>query len=179
MKSIDVIKELSANQVILLAMKSNEYDKVVSDVIKQLSGKKVCYITLNKTFDFFKDLFEERKIDLGEIIFLDAISELIKETFGQTRGCYFTSPPDSLRALSKLVDKFVRHKFEYLIFDSLTSLLIYHEKAEVTKFVSELINKVKESKMKTIFYVLDVEEQEDLIRETGGFIEKISGLEKV
>ena len=177
MKLTNIKKQLSVNQVRLLVMKRGEYDKITSEVVKQLSGKSVCYITLNKTFDSLKEVFERRKIDLKDAVFLDAISQSIKETFKQARGCYFVSSPGSLKELSKIIDKFLRHNFEYLIFDSLTTLLVYQKERAATKFVSELIRKVRKSKTKAIFYVLNVEEQEGLIRRTKEYIEKAASEE--
>ena len=66
----------------------------------------------------------------------------------------------------------------HLIFDSLTNLLVYESKAPVAKFVSSLVNKIKESKTKAIFYALSVKEQESLIKESGMFVDKVIDLDR-
>ncbi|MFH1682590.1 MAG: hypothetical protein ABIA37_02220 [Candidatus Woesearchaeota archaeon] len=175
---MDIKKELSSNQTVLLLMPSTEYNENIVEVVKQLSGKSVCYVTLNKTFDSLKELFEKKKIDTKNIVFIDAISKTIKKVPSQTDRCYFCSSPGALTEISLAVSKFLKHNFEYLIFDSLTNLLIYQKKVPVAQFVSTLVNRIKDSKTKAVFYALSVQEQEELIQESGMFVDEVIDLRK-
>ena len=77
-----------------------------------------------------------------------------------------TLPPDPMDAPTELLplnSNIVT--IDYLIFDSLTNLLVYESKAPVAKFVASLVNKIKESKTKAVFYALSIKEQEALIKE--------------
>jgi len=170
---MDIKKELSSNQTVLLIMPSVEYNDVIVDTMKQLSGKSVCYITLNKTFDSLKETFKKNKVNTENLVFIDAITRTIKTSPEQTAGCYFCSSPGALTEISLTLTKIIRHGFEYLIFDSLTNLLIYQKRAPVAKFVSSLVNKIKESKTKAVFYALSMKEQEALIQETSMFVDKV------
>lgn len=173
---MDIKKELSANQTILLIMSSTDYNKEIVDVIKKLAGKNIAYVTLNKTFDSLVELFKKNKIKTENIVFVDAISKTIKNVPEQSEGVYYVSSPGSLTEMALVIDKFVRHNFDYLIFDSLTNLLVYESKAPVAKFVASLVNKIKQSKTRAIFYALSVKEQEALIKESGMFVDKVIDL---
>ena len=48
---MNVVKELSSNQTVLLIIDSAKYNDVIVDMAKKLSGQGVCYVTLNKTYD--------------------------------------------------------------------------------------------------------------------------------
>jgi len=174
---INISTELSENQTVLLIMPSADYNHNIVRVLKKLKGN-VCYVTLNKTFESLTDLFKKNKINTENIVFIDAISKTIKQTPNQTDGCYFVSSPGSLTELSIAIDKFLRHDFDYIIFDSLTNLLIYERKTPVEKFVSSLVNKIKQSRTKAIFYALSVKEQDELIQETGMFVDRVIYLSK-
>ena len=174
----DIYQELQKNQVVLLLVPSAEYNQTIVKNMKKLAGKNVCYITLNKTFDSLKELFNKNKIDTKDIVFIDAISSTIKKTPGQTEGAYFISSPGALTEIAISVDKFLRHNFDYIIFDSLTNLLIYEKKEPVAKFVSSIVNKIKASKTKAIFYALSLKEQSDLIEQTSMFVDKVINIEK-
>ena len=115
---MDIAKELSSNQTVLLLMPSMEYNDIIVDTIKKLSKKSVCYVTLNKTFDSLKELFKKKKVNVDNITFIDTISMRIKEAPDQTKNCYFVSSPEALTELSLTILKFVKHNFEYLIFVS-------------------------------------------------------------
>jgi archaellum biogenesis ATPase FlaH len=175
---MDIKKELSDNQTILLIMSSTDYNDEIVSVMKKLNGKNIAYITLNKTFDSLKELFKKNKIKTENIVFVDAISKTIKSVTDQSEGVYYVSSPGALTELALVASKFIRHNFDYLIFDSLTNLLVYESKAPVAKFVSSLVNKIKESKTKAIFYALSVKEQEALIKESGMFVDKVIDLDK-
>lgn len=170
---MDIKKELSSSQTILLIMSSTDYNRQIINILKKLNGKNIAYVTLNKTYDSLIEMFKKNKIKTENIVFVDAISKTIKSTPEQSEGVYYVSSPGALTELSLAISKFIRHDFDYLIFDSLTNLLVYESKAPVGKFVSSLVNKIKESKTRAIFYALSVKEQEALIKESGMFVDKV------
>lgn len=170
---MDIKSELDANQTILLLMPDIEYNDVIVNVVNQLSAKRVIYVTLNKTHDSLKELFQKNKINVKNLVFIDGVSKTIKKTPDTGEGVYFCSSPGALTEISLAVNKFLKYNFDYLIFDSLTSLLVYQKKAPVSKFVSSLVNKIKKGQTKTIFYALNVKEQDTLIKESSMFVDKV------
>ena len=169
-------KELLSNQTILLVIPSLKYNDLIINTVKSLSKKSVCYVTLNKTYDSLKEVFQKSKVNVDNIVFIDAISKTFKKTPDQTDHCYFVSSPSALTELSLNISKILTHNFDYLIFDSLTNLLIYQSKAPVAMFVSNLVNKIKASNTKAIFYALSIKEQEALIKESSMFVDKVMDL---
>jgi hypothetical protein len=170
---MNIKKELSSNKTLLLIMPGIDYNKIIVDVIKNISGKNICYVTLNKTYNSLKELFEKNNIDTTNIVFVDAISKIIKDVPNQTKGCYFCSYPGALTEISLTISKFLKHKFEYLIFDSLTNLSIYQKKYPIAQFLSVLANKIRDSSTKAIFYALNVKSHDELIKETEMFVDKV------
>jgi KaiC/GvpD/RAD55 family RecA-like ATPase len=170
---MNVKKELASNKTVLLIMPGIEYNETILDVLRQLAGKSICYVTLNKTFDSLKELFEKNGINISNIVFIDAISKTIKSVPSQTKNCYFCSYPGALTEISLAISKFLRHNFEYLIFDSLTNLLIYQKKAPVAQFLSNLANKIRDSNTKAVFYALSVKEQDEIIKEAEMFVDDV------
>jgi len=175
---MDLSKELAKNQTILLLMPGTEYNHIIVDNMKKLKGKNVCYVTLNKTSDSLRELFKKSKIKLDNIVFVDAISKTIKNVPDQGEGVYYVSSPGAMTELALTIDKFLRHGFDYIIFDSLTNLMVYESKAPVSKFVASLVNKIKSGKTRAVFYALSVKEQNVLIQESGMFVDKVLDMDK-
>jgi len=175
---MDIKKELFSNQTVLLIMPGIDYNQIIVDILKQISGKNICYVTLNKTYNSLKELFEKNNINTKNIVFIDGISKTIKSVPNQTKGCYFCSYPGALTEISVAISKILSHNFEYLIFDSLTNLSIYQQKDPVAQFLSALANKIRESSTKAIFYALSVKEQDELIKETEMFVDKVIELKE-
>ncbi len=178
MNKMDIKKEFSSNKTLLLLVPGLEYNSLIVDVVRDLSDKDICYVTLNKTSDSLKDIFKKNKINAEKIVFIDGISKTIKKSPDQTEGCYFVSSPGALTELSLAINKFLKHKFDYVIFDSITNLEIYQKKAPVEKFLSSLINNIKETETKALFYALKTGEQDPLISKASMFVDKVIDLEK-
>jgi hypothetical protein len=173
---MDIKKELSSNQTILIIMPSEKYNDELTKIAKKLSSESVCYVTLNKTYDSLQELFKKKKINMENMFFIDAITKTIKKSPDQTEKCFYCSSPGALTEISLAISKFLKHNFNYLIFDSLTNLSIYQKKAPVSKFVSNLTNKIKQTKTQSVFYALSVKEEDTLIKESGMFVDKIINL---
>lgn len=170
---MEIIKELKDNQTLLLLMPSAKYNSISTDIIKKLAQGSVCYVTLNKTQDALEEAFKKKKIKIDNIIYVDAITRTIKNVPSQSNRVYFVSSPGALTELSLAITKFLNHNFKYLIFDSLTNMLVYEKKAPVAKFVHSLTTKIKGSQTKAIFYALNIEEQKSLIQECGMFVDRV------
>ncbi len=175
---MDILKELEKNQTVLLLMPSDKYNTLSVDIIQRMAKGSVCYITLNKTKDALEETFKKKKIKTENIIYVDAISKTIKSAPDQGNQVYYISSPGALTEMSLVISKFLGHNFNYLVFDSLTNMLVYEKKAPVAKFVQSLVNKVKSSKTKAVFYAMNIEEQKSLIQECGMFVDKVINLGK-
>ena len=172
MGSVDVKKELSKNQTILLLVPSIEYNHVIVDVAKELAGKKVCYVTLNKTHKSIEELFKESKVNVKNIIFIDGISKTLKKTPDQTDTCFYVSSPASLTEMSIVIRKLLGQNFDYLIFDSITTLGIYEKGDVIAKFMASIINKVKETKTKAVVYAVG-KKDDILVKQSSMFFDEV------
>lgn len=168
----DLIEEFSEHQSILLIVSSENYNKTIIDILKRVKDKSVCYVTLNKTVDSLKEILTKNKVNYNKIAFIDAITKTIKKAPDQSDKCYFVSSPGALTELSIAINSFLKQNFDYIILDSLTNLIIYEKKAPVAKFISSLNSKIKETKTKAVFLALELKEENDLISETGMFVDK-------
>ena len=169
---VDIKSELESNQTVLFAMSSDEYNEDIVDVAKSLSGN-VCYITTNKTFDSLKEGFTKGGVDVTNIVFIDAISKTMKKVPDQGEGVYYVSSPGALTELSLVIKKFLRHDFDYLVFDAVTNLLTYQDKNMCTKFIVDLVDKVKKSKTKAVFYAIESADNEDVVSKVGTIVDKV------
>lgn len=177
-RPFNIVKELSAKQIILLRMDGSDYAKNVNKFAKKLSGKKVCYITINQTYDSLKTSFAKSKIKSDNFVFIDAISSSIRKTGKQEGNCYYVSSPGALTELSIAISKFIKYDFDYLILDSITNLLIYRKAPEVEKFISSIVSRIHKTKTKAVLYALDLKEHSDLLSKCALFLDKSIKLEK-
>ncbi len=175
---MEIEKEFLQNQKIILVVSNGDYYKRVLENLKKLSGKSICYVTLNKTYNALREDFKKNNIDMKEIMIVDAISKTVKPTQKVEKNCFFVSSPGALTELAIAIKKFLAYEFEYLIFDSLNSLLIYRKTPIVKRWVSSIMGNIRESNTRAIFYTLNLDDQQDLIEEAKAFTDKVINLGK-
>jgi hypothetical protein len=158
---MDILNQFKTNKVVLLLMPSVDYISISTNVIRSLSNYKVGYITLNKTCESLQETFAKKRIKLKDAIYIDAISQTIKQPAKIDR-CHFVSSPRQLKSIGSAMVKLMNHKFDYIIFDSLTNLSVYKRKDTIAKFITVMANKAKESNTKLLFYGVG-SQQEDII----------------
>ncbi len=171
--AFDIIKEISRDQVVVLLIPSVTYGETTLSIPKSLKGKSVCYVTINKTAESLIESLKRKKISTKETFFVDAISSSIKKTPKVAGNIFYVSSPGALTELSLVIDKLLQHNFDYLIFDSLSNLLIYEKSGPVTKFVFSLVNKIRQTDTTAIFYALSTQSKDQLIQEAGMFVDKV------
>ena len=177
---MNLIYDLSQYRSTLLLIPSTEYNDIITLVSKQLSNdKKICYVTLNKTHNSLKNLFRNAgDINLENIIFIDAITCSISK-IADEGDCYFVSSPQALTELSITINECLQKKIDYVIFDSLTTVLIYHRGVEepVMRFITNITNLLEKYDCKGIFYALNVVEHKLFLNESSMVVDKIIQLD--
>jgi archaellum biogenesis ATPase FlaH len=89
------------------------------------------------------------------------------EPVENTQDCYFVSSPQALTELSIVASEFLAQNIDFVILDSLTTLLIYQKKVDpIVKFVTKMVNTSKKENSHMIFFVLDTPEHQLLIEES-------------
>jgi len=169
---LDIKKELAEHQTILLLVPGIDYNDIIIKVAQELSTKSVCYVTLNKTYNSLKELFSVNKDNMKNVFFIDAITKTIKSP-EKSEGIEYVNAPGELTELSLAITKQIKKKYDYIIFDSLTTMLVYSNQNTVAMFLSSLVNGIKESGTKAVFYALKVKSQEDVIQECSMFVDKV------
>ncbi|MCX8175279.1 MAG: hypothetical protein N3E51_03680 [Candidatus Micrarchaeota archaeon] len=173
---MDVQEELSRHQVLLVLMPNGNYDHIALAHLKKLSKKPTCFVTLNKTYESLRELLEKKKISQENIVFIDAISKTIKSMPNQTKSCYFITSPTSLTEMQIAILRLMKHGFEYVIFDSLSSILVYQKNAPIGKFVSALSNNARQNKNKLVFYMVKSSQHKALVDELKMFVDAVLAL---
>ncbi len=158
------IEKIFEKKTALLFIPGTEYNETIVSILKNIckGNNKVCYVTLNKTHKSLESLFDDFKINKRKFLFIDAISRTIKEHPDKAENCYLASSPGAFNEILGDLSKCLKSGANYLIFDSLTNLLVYKESENVNNFISEFVRKIKASKAKAVFFV-NINEQERLI----------------
>jgi len=166
-------------EVIVLLIPDEEYSKRILEITKELSkiSSKLCYVSLNIPFNTLERNFQAKEIDVSKFYFIDAISQTA-EIPRDRKNCEYISSPGALTELSLAISNVLEtQKFDYIIFDSLSTLLVYETPIIVTKFVHSLMAKVRVVGCKAIFTILKQDSSSMLLKDINMFADKILNVE--
>ncbi|MBU0470739.1 MAG: hypothetical protein KKA62_03870 [Nanoarchaeota archaeon] len=160
--------------VALAIVDANKYQKTNIKIIKELvnEGTPGVYVTLNLSYDTIKEIFKKEKINLNQVIFIDAVTKTLGGKTKKTKDCLFIGGPRNLSDISIAMDQAIMaipKKNKFLFFDSLSTLLLYNNVGVVAKFIHFLSGKMRVWKVKGIIISLRRKQDQDLIEELQGF----------
>lgn len=171
---IDVKKELDENNVILLVIPGKSYYPTLIDIVKQLNEEQGLYVTVNTPYSSLTKTFRKKGINCDKYFFIDAVSATSKSDTS-AKNCIFVSSPGTLTELSIAIDELIKNqKPKFIIFDSLSALLIYSKVKSVMQFTQNLSAKIKENNINALF---PITKDEALINTTSIFANKVIDLE--
>ena len=170
---INVKEEIKKNQITIIVIPSEKYLEITL-FLSRISAElgKTLYVNINKPYSSLVESLKENKIPIDKFYFIDAITKTVRP---EKNGCVeFVSGPTALTEMSLAIfGSIEREDFYCMLFDSLSTLLIYEDSLTVTKFVHNLISRFRSVKTKAVFTVLRAESSSELIKDLSMFADKI------
>lgn len=157
--------KLKEGKIILFVTNTKKYNKVNMEILKHYLNEKkhyCVYVTVNKPYATLKKSLENKEIDLEKIFFIDAVSPTEETRSG---NAVFLGSPKALTKISlvstKALEKMPKKK-RFLFIDSVTTLSLYNETGNVSKFMDFLIKKMREGGITASIISLKKEKSEDI-----------------
>ena len=151
---MDIAKELGANPVVISVLKKEYFNESVFEVMKKMSDKKICYVTLNKPAESIIKAFENRKIQTKNLFFIDAVSKSLGKK--DLKNANFLSSPAALAEINAVAETSINSGFfDVMLIDSLSTLKNYIQDDNALALTTQITNKLKKAGMKGIFLCLE------------------------
>ena len=169
-------EELPEKYVAMLVTKQGKYDLVIANLVKNFCKKNKggIIITINKSGRDLLKLFEKNKIDSSKLFIIDAVSKEQTPTTKAGNIAYLDSPKDltEIEATAiEFAEKLPKEK-RFLIFDSLSTLLIYNADRTVEKFVHSMAEKLRSLGFQAVFTIMD-ETKPEIMNVLSQFCDKV------
>jgi len=162
-------------QIIVLLIPDEEYSRRILKITKEIANvcDNLCYVSLNLPYAPLINNFKKEGIDISKFYVIDGITQTA-EIAKNRDGVEYVSSPGALTELSLAISHLLEtRKFEYIIFDSLSTLLVYEASPTVTKFVHSLMAKIRVVGCKAIFTCLKQDSSSVLLKDVNMFSDRI------
>lgn len=169
---------LSKKKSILVVLDEKQYEKELENIIKSLekTRSKICYVCLNKPYEDVLENLKKMGIKTEKFFFIDVLSShyFSKKS---TDKCIYVSAPSALDEIHESIRKMMKKSCCAVLFDTISTLLIYHRPDSIVRFTNNLFYKKERNKHKIIHILVYVghilkKEREELIEDLEMFVEK-------
>jgi hypothetical protein len=156
--------DLEGNPIILTRVDPAAYFPLRWELLKRFKNLGVALVSLNMPCYEISSHLKEKSIEIPKLFVVDGQSPemapaCLSPVFGQEVSINHTTyagAPGSLTGLSITMRKlFAKNRFDLVILDSLSTLLIYNEPHQTQRFVHALIEKLRSSNTAGIFITLE------------------------
>jgi archaellum biogenesis ATPase FlaH len=164
--------------VILLVTPAEKLVETNTELLKWYISKKkydAVYVTVNKPFSTLIERFQKDKIETSKIFIIDAISP----STTTTGNAIFIGSPKELTNISisttSAIGKLKTAKI--LVFDSISTLLVYNKFEVVKDFVHFISSKMRELKITFVMTCIKEMTDEKVIAELRAFVDEVIEIE--
>ena len=158
----------------LSVLSNDHYDNNLFKVLKKLKGRKVCFVTLNKSAEVLENSLKSIGISSKDVLFIDAVSKSLGKNVNR-ENVLFLSSPMALTELSLAINEVSKtKKFDSIFFDSLSTLSIYDIKERTAqRFIASIIDKTKDENQMGVFTCLENDFKSPLIQKSCMYMDKV------
>lgn len=180
---MNIIEEITQNKFLLVLLSEKQYMNQLYKIVKSVekSKKKICYVCLSKTYKDVLDNLKRENIDTKFFFFIDVLSSHYEKPTPK-RNCIFLDSPDLKSIKEAIANAVEKENCGVLLFDTISTLLIYEGSFSILRFTHSLMIEEKEERVKKVYIVLKKgvvpeEENEKLIKDLGMFADKTLDLD--
>lgn len=135
-------RKIGVGRTTIFLISNKIYHNELLNITKSAADKyaKIAYISLNKPAQRVVEIFIENNIDTKKFLFIDAVTEK-NEANSSNQGIVHINPPKNFEKFNAELNEIIGNldNLKFLIFDSLSTLLIYQDEITVIKFAHNLM----------------------------------------
>ncbi|MDO8634531.1 MAG: ATPase domain-containing protein [archaeon] len=169
------------SKIMLLTIHGEDYTKNIHYLAEYMGGKypRVLYVSLNELYSNLFVSLREAKVDVKKFYFIDAITSTAETNVQKKDNCVFVVSPNALVELSLAISSAIEEqKPRAVLFDSISTLLIYENPKTVVKFVHSLIGKIRAASIDAFFTALEGDAKTPAIEDLGMFVDEFMSMDK-
>ncbi|MCJ7646936.1 hypothetical protein MUO65_08610 [bacterium] len=159
--------------ITIFLFSEKDYARKMENIMLSTSSaySRICYVSLNKPHAVLSDSFKKSGIDLKKIFFIECTGNA---GGGKWEQVVYVSSPKALTEMSITIGKVIEMgKIEALIFDSLSTLLVYEDPSTIVKFTHSLISILRSKNVSGFLMCAKSGQSEAIIKDISMFADRV------
>ena len=169
------LKEFSENFIVNIVIDQHIFSQALPVILEYLMKKlqlQGLYISLNKPYETIREELTSINLDANAIYCIDFVSKKTGK-FLDSDKCFCLDDPSALTELSLMINTLSdEKKINFIVLDSLSTLLLYNDEKTVEKFVHEFLNKARKSNISVVITSPKEKNEEDALAIVTQFCDK-------
>jgi hypothetical protein len=173
---MDLARDLQSSDIILLIIPKERYKSEIVPLAKSLEevSKRICYVCINEPYGFVSSNLKKNGSALEKFFFIDTLSMRVQEP-PAVENCIFVSAPNALTEISLALSKALNEqKCDMVVFDALSTLLIYENAHSLIQFIHTILTKLRMASGRAVFIALKEDVNSELVKDLYMFVDKIT-----
>ncbi|MFH0714512.1 MAG: hypothetical protein V1847_01675 [Candidatus Diapherotrites archaeon] len=167
------LESAPAVPVVLIVLNTQNHNSVVSELLKVWKSSPLTYFTLNQSAEDVLSRLKQEPLPLEKMQFIDAVSLASGRKPAKLKNVEYLESPSDLLDISAALLKATAKKQGVVVFDSVSTLLLYNKPEAVEKFIHSLVNKFKSQKTGCAFVMVQSSEQRRTIENVSQFVDRV------
>jgi hypothetical protein len=158
--------------VTLVVVPEKEYASKINEIVSAASSShsRICYTSLSKPCSTLSQSFSKNGIDTKKILFIECGGS----SGGESGQVVHVSSPKALTEISIAISKVIdMGKIEILIFDSLSTLLVYADSSTVVKFAHSIITMLRSKGVDGMLMCAKSSQSEAIVKDITMFTDNV------
>jgi hypothetical protein len=170
--------DLEQTEALMCIVGEGDYNTTKTDILKSIGNRAICLVSFTKPYQALKKDVEGVGLTDKTITYIDTMTMSAQQP-PEVEDCVFVESPKTLVDISVAISKMIEEKGKVtVLFDSLSSLMVYHDSLTLTKFLHNIITKIRVMNAKIVFMVLKKDTDSELVKDLCMFVDMVIDTEK-
>jgi len=168
------IKEGLEKDVVLFVPPNKKYTDFLEEIISLNLKKKykLGLISLDKGYNDLSQEFKKKKINSDKILFIDCVSQK-KGNAEEKDNVFYVSSPSAYTQINIAAKEAMKAGVENIVFDSLSTMLLYGNHPLVFKYIQDLVMFVRNNKKKLFFLLREDDFDKKIVVQIQEIVDKV------
>jgi len=171
------IKEGLEKDVVLFVPPPKKYNDFLEEIISLNLKKKnkLGLVSLDKGYNDLSKELKKKRINTDKILFIDCVSQK-KGNAEEKDNVFYVSSPSAYTQINIAAKEAMKAGVENIVFDSLSTILLYGNHPLVFKYIQDLIMFVRHNKKKIFFLLREDDFDKKIVGQLQEIVDKVIAL---